>query len=64
MAKRHVLEGERHIARQRELIAEMLALGVDVSRHHATLAALEDAQRLHIEHVRRLKQELGNASQA
>ena len=62
MAERHVLEGERHIARQKELIAEISVLGADVSRHRATLAAFEETQRLHTEHMKQLKQELINAS--
>ena len=61
MAERHVLEGERHIARQKELIAEISVLGADVSRHRATLAAFEETQRLHTEHMKQLKQELINA---
>jgi hypothetical protein len=57
MVERHVLEGERLIAKQKELIAEMSALGVDVGRHRATLANFEEAQRLHIEHAHQLKRQ-------
>jgi hypothetical protein len=57
MVETHVLEGDRLIAKQKELIAEMSALGVDVGRHRATLANFEEAQRLHIEHARQLKRE-------
>jgi hypothetical protein len=31
MAEKHVLAGERNIARQKELITEMVSLGLDVS---------------------------------
>jgi hypothetical protein len=58
MAEAHVLEGERNIARQKELIAEMLSLGLDVSRHQDMLATFEETQRLHTEHAKQLKQEL------
>ncbi|HEY1865033.1 MAG TPA: hypothetical protein VGG77_15390 [Roseiarcus sp.] len=58
------MDGDRNIARQKELIAEMLSLGLDVSSHQATLANFEETQRLHVEHVRRLKQELVSASEA
>ena len=58
MAEKHVLDGERNIARQKELIAEMASLGVDVSRYQTTLANFEETQRLHVEHVRQLKQDL------
>jgi hypothetical protein len=58
MAERHVLDGERNIARQRELIAEMLSLGLDVSRHQDILATFEETQRIHTEQVKQLKQEL------
>ncbi|MBV8895024.1 MAG: hypothetical protein JO051_00825 [Acidobacteriaceae bacterium] len=64
MAEGHVLDGERNIAKQKELIAEMLSLGLDVSGHQAMLATFEETQRLHTEHVKQLKQELINASRS
>jgi hypothetical protein len=57
-AERHVIEGDRILARQKKLIEKMMALGVDPGPYRATLARFEETQRLHIEHVRRLKQEL------
>jgi hypothetical protein len=64
MAERHARDGDSHVARQLELIAEMLALGVDASRHRVMLGTFEETQRLHIEHVQKLKQELLNAPAA
>jgi hypothetical protein len=58
LVEKHVLQSERNIARQKELIAEMSALGVDVSSHRDTLANFEETQGLHTDHVGRLKQEL------
>jgi hypothetical protein len=63
IAEKHVMDGDRNIARQKELITEM-SLGLDVSSHQATLANFDETQRLHVEHVRRLKQELVSASEA
>ena len=57
-AERFVSEGDHLIAKQKELITEMLAHSLDVSRYEETLADFERSQRLHIEHVRTLKQEL------
>jgi hypothetical protein len=56
-------DGDRNIARQKVLIAEMLPLGLNISSHEATMANFEETQRLHVEHVRRLKQELISAAQ-
>ena len=64
MAEKHVLDGERNIARQKELITEMVSLGLDVSSYQTTLANFEDTQRLHVEHVRKLKQDLVKALQS
>ena len=57
-AERFVSEGDHLIAKQKELITELLAHSLDVSRYEETLADFERSQRLHIEHVRTLKQEL------
>jgi hypothetical protein len=58
IAEKHVAEGARHIAKQKELIAEMVAHGVDVTFYRETLATFETTQRLHIQHVSRLKRDL------
>ena len=41
-----VLEGDRLIAQQNELIANLLAVGLDVSAFRNTLVQLEQAQSL------------------
>lgn len=38
MAEQHILDGERNIMPQKELIAEMASLGLDVSAYRASLA--------------------------
>jgi hypothetical protein len=38
MAEQHILDGERNIMPQKELIAEMGSLGLDVSAYRASLA--------------------------
>jgi hypothetical protein len=57
-AELRMFEGAWRIARQKELIAEMSTRGVDLRPYRELLARLEETQRLHIEHVQRLKQEL------
>jgi hypothetical protein len=63
-AERFVSEGDHLIARQKELITEMLTHSLDVSRYEESLADFEWSQRLHIEHVRTLKQELSDCRNA
>jgi hypothetical protein len=38
MAEQHILDGERNIVPQKELIAEMASLGLDVSAYRSSLA--------------------------
>jgi hypothetical protein len=47
-----------HLAKQRALLAEMLAEGEDVSQFEELLATLEDTQLLHVQHRDRLRREL------
>ncbi len=49
-AQEHVAVGERLIARQKELIAELASRGADVSRSESLLATFEALQRLHLVH--------------
>ena len=57
-AQEHVAKGERLIARQKELVAEIASRGADVSRYESLLAILEEAQRLHLAHRDRLTRDL------
>ncbi len=54
MAKRHVAQGERHIAEQTLLLAELERDGHDADEARRLLKNFEDAQRMHIEHLDRL----------
>ena len=57
-SQEHVAKGERLIARQKELVAELASRGADVSRYESLLAILEEAQRLHLAHRDRLARRL------
>ena len=55
MVKRHVLEGERHLANQVELIDWLKERGYPTEIAERLLTNLEDMQRLHLEHLARLR---------
>jgi hypothetical protein len=57
-ARRHVAIGERHIARQRELVIELERDGHDASSAKQLLVQFEELQALHIADRDRLEQEL------
>ena len=61
-AEERVREGDRLIARQRELIDRMLKLGVDVSVYREALARFEQNQALRVQRVSALKQDLAATS--
>ena len=61
-AEERVLEGDRLIARQKELIDRMLKLGVDVSVYREALARFEQNQALRVQRVSALKQDIAAAS--
>ena len=61
-AEQLVLEGERLIAQQNELIANLLAVGLDVSAFRDTLVRLEQAQSLRVQTASKLRRDLLNAS--
>jgi hypothetical protein len=61
-AQLRMFEGAWRIARQRELIAEMSTRGVDLSAYRELLARFEEAQRLQVQHVQRLKRDLYDPS--
>ena len=61
-AELRMFEGAWRIARQKELIAEMSTRGVDLIPYRELLARFEESQRLHIQHVQRIKRELYDPS--
>lgn len=61
-ADRHVLEGNGHIARQREIVATLEREGHDTVAARALLAQFEELQAMHIADRDRLLRELGNGS--
>ena len=54
MVQRHVREGEGHVARQRELVAELRERGDPAEMAVALLAEFEDLLGLHRAHLSRL----------
>ncbi|MBV9910322.1 MAG: hypothetical protein JOY52_22430 [Hyphomicrobiales bacterium] len=57
-----MFEGAWRVARQKELIAKMSTRGVDLAPYRELLARFEETQRLHVQHVQRLKRELYDPS--
>lgn len=57
-ARRHVVQGERHIARQREIVAELERKGQDALAARDLLDSFEALQVLHIADRDRLEEEL------
>ena len=60
-AEMRAIAGERHVSKQKSLIAEVSALGHDIQSYRDFLSVIEQTQRLNIEHVRWLKRELCEA---
>jgi hypothetical protein len=58
LADKHVAEGEKHLARQRQIIASLTQDGHPVDEAVELLQTLEVSQRLHVESRDRLLQEL------
>jgi len=58
-AEHHVSVGARHIARQREIIAELERTGADSTEANLLLQLLEELQALHLADRDRLRAELG-----
>ncbi|MBX5200554.1 hypothetical protein [Rhizobium sp. NZLR1] len=57
-AREHVALGGQHIARQREIVAEMTDRGSDAKEAQRLLAIFEESQVMHVAHLDRLKAEL------
>jgi hypothetical protein len=62
-ARRHIALSERHIARQREIITELIRGGYDPFHSRQLLASFEELQRLHIAELDRIETELANTSE-
>jgi hypothetical protein len=56
-AEQLVIDGDRLIARQKELIANLLALGLDATAYQDTLVRLEQSHNLHVQRVSGLKRD-------
>ena len=63
-AEQRAASGERHVARQRALIATLARDGHDTSDAQDLLRTFEDAQVLHVEYRDRLRDEATKAVQA
>lgn len=61
-ARRHVAEGEIHIARQRKIVYELQRDGKDTAMALRLLDNFIDLQTMHIADMERLKRELSIAS--
>jgi ribosomal 50S subunit-associated protein YjgA (DUF615 family) len=58
-AQRHVSEGAGRLERQKAIIEELTRDGHDVRQAETLLQAMENLQRMHIEHVALIRKELG-----
>jgi hypothetical protein len=63
-AEQCVIDGDALIARQKELIANLLALGLDATAYQNMLVRLERTQSLHVQRVSALKRDSGNTTRA
>jgi Spy/CpxP family protein refolding chaperone len=61
-ARRHVAEGELHLAHQRELVAKLGRDGHDTKDARQLLEQFEELQQLHIQDRDRLERELAEIS--
>jgi hypothetical protein len=62
-AEQRVLEGDRLIAQQNKLIANLLAVGLDVSAFRNTLVRLEQAESLRVQSASKLRRDLLNTAE-
>ena len=61
LAQRHVVQGRRHIARQKQIIVTLRKGGHDTAMARSLLINFEDAQKMHIADRDRLKKELAQS---
>ncbi|MDK4732300.1 hypothetical protein [Rhizobium sp. CNPSo 3490] len=57
-ALEHVAVGRGHVARQREIVAELTERGADVTEAIRLLTNFEESQIMHVAHLERLEAEL------
>lgn len=62
-ALEHIALGERHIARQHEIVAQIKERGADSTEAERLLATFEATQAMHIAHRDRIEQELAAIEQ-
>ncbi|MFL6733971.1 MAG: hypothetical protein ACJ8EY_04680 [Sphingomicrobium sp.] len=55
MVKRHVREGERHLASQRQVVIDLREHGHGTGLAEQLLVNLEELQKMHREHLARLQ---------
>ena len=60
--ERHISEGAEYLARQQDLIDEMIRHKHDTRGAETVLATMRETQSLHIEHWARILDELANLS--
>jgi hypothetical protein len=63
-AEQLVIDGDLLIAQQKELISNLLALGLDATAYQDMLIGLEQTQSLRVQHASRLKRDSDNATRA
>lgn len=57
-AEKHILAGERHLTRQREIVAELERDGHDIGEAQKLLASFEGLQEMHVADRDRLRKKL------
>ena len=62
LAQRHVADGKKIVARQREIVAKLGADGHNVTEARKLLTAFEDSQRLHVADCARLEMQLAETA--
>ncbi len=62
LAERHVTEGEQHVNRQRELVAELRRKGKDTFLAQQVLQQFQELLHLHVTDRDRLRRELQEVS--
>ncbi len=62
LAEEHVAQGERHLARQREIIERMTSAGWNTKEANALLIVFQQTLAMHIADRDRLQSEIGKAS--
>jgi hypothetical protein len=63
MVRRHVREGQTHVERQRELLAQLRAKDEPSTMAETLLSQFETSQRQHEAHLARLESEHGTATE-